>query len=260
MNRRLKQEFAARWDKYFPGAELPVVFFYADDPGPVQKAVVPQGHHCFIGDLAAVRRGTPLAFEASAVSCGGGKRYLGFEQDLRPDFEYFLSYGIPGELEGERYKKSPELVAEAMKHQPPFEAPARYLVAKRWDALEVGDEPFVVVFFAPPDVLSGLFTLANFDEAEADGVRAPFGAGCSSIIYSPLQELRSTNPKAILGMFDVSARPNVGPDILTFAVPWPKFLRMANNMDESFLITESWGKVRTRLRRSAGGGAQYFNQ
>jgi len=29
-----------------------------------------------------------------------------------PHFEYFLSCGIPGKLEGERYKKSPELVKE----------------------------------------------------------------------------------------------------------------------------------------------------
>lgn len=27
-----------------------------------------------------------------------------------PNFEYFLSCGIPGKLEGERYKKTPELV------------------------------------------------------------------------------------------------------------------------------------------------------
>ncbi|MBU1910263.1 MAG: DUF169 domain-containing protein [Verrucomicrobia bacterium] len=248
MNMDLKQEFAGRWNQYFPGAELPVVFYYANEPGPVQTAAVPPGHRCFIGDLAAVRRGTPLAFEAGAVTCGGGKRYLGFTQELRPNFEYFLSCGIPGKLEGERYKKSPELVAEAMKHQRPFEAPARTLVAKRWDALEAGDEPFVVVFFAPPDVLSGLFTLANFDETEPDGVRAPFGAGCSSVIYYPFHELRSAKPKAILGMFDVSARPCVGPNLLTFAVPWPKFVRMAGNMDESFLITGSWDKVRARLR------------
>jgi hypothetical protein len=251
MDMNLKQEFATRWAKYFPGAEQPVAFYYADDPGPVKAAAVPRGHRCFIGDLAAVRRGTPLAFAPEAVTCGGGKRYLGFTQELRPHFEYFLSCGIPGKLEGERYKKSPELVAEQMKHQRPLDAPARYLVGKRWDALETGDEPLVVVFFAAPDVLSGLFTLANFDEATPDGVRVPFGAGCSSVIYYPFHELRAANPKAILGMFDVSARPCVGADILTFAVPWPKFLRMAGNMDESFLVTESWNQVRARIGRRA---------
>jgi hypothetical protein len=31
---------------------------------------------------------------------------------LVPHFEYFLSYGIPRKLEGQRYKKSPEPVKE----------------------------------------------------------------------------------------------------------------------------------------------------
>jgi len=56
----------------------------------------------------------------------------------------------------------------------------------------------------------------------------------------------------VLGMFDVSARPCVGAGELTFTVPWPKFVRMVDNMPDSFLITPSWAKVRNRLRRAKG--------
>jgi hypothetical protein len=171
-------------------------------------------------------------------------------------FEYFLSCGIPGEMEGERYKQSPELVREHLKHQAPLQAPATYAVFKRWDNLAEGDDPAVVIFFAPPDVLSGLFTLANFDEADPHGVMAPFGAGCASIVDYPYRELQSGRPRAVLGMFDVSARPCVPAGVLTFAVPWPKFVRMLDNTGESFLITESWNKVRGRLKRSAGIGVR----
>ncbi len=59
--------------------------------------------------MSRVRKGIPLCFEAASIGCGGGKRYLGFAEDIMPAFEYFLSYGIPGKFEGERYKKSPEL-------------------------------------------------------------------------------------------------------------------------------------------------------
>jgi len=52
-------------------------------------------------------------------------------------------------------------------------------------------------------------------------------------------------------MFDVSARPCVPSGVLTFAVPWPKFVGMVDNMDESFLITTSWHKVRSRIREGA---------
>jgi hypothetical protein len=104
-----------------------------------------------------------------------------------------------------------------------------------------------VIFFAPADVLSGLFTLVNFDEIDPDAVIAPFGSGCSSIVYHPYRELGSDRPRAVLGMFDVSARPCVEPGVLSFAIPWPKFVRMVAHMDESFLITDSWRKVRLRM-------------
>lgn len=38
-------------------------------------------------------------------------------------------------------------------------------------------------------------------------------------------------------MFDISARPLVEKDVLTFAAPMKKFQTMVANMDESFLIT-----------------------
>jgi hypothetical protein len=70
---------------------------------------------CIIGALAKVREGQAFAFSVDTVGCPGGKRYLGFAENLMPDFEYFLSCGIPGKMEGERYKKSPEMVKEYMK-------------------------------------------------------------------------------------------------------------------------------------------------
>lgn len=157
----------------------------------------------------------------------------------------------------ERYKKSPELVLELLARMPEFQAPARYLVVKRWDQLAPEDEPGIVVFFAPPDVLSGLFTLAGYAEPGMDAVTAPFGSGCASVVYHPYLELGSAHPRAVLGMFDVSARPCVPAGVLTLAVPWPKFAGMVNDMDESFLITESWHKVQVRMRAALTPGEEH---
>ncbi len=246
MDSSLRQRFAERWQRYFPGAELPIAFYYAAEPGSATPAR-PRGRSCLICDLAPVRDGASLAFDVEAVGCGGGKRYLGFVSELRPGFEYFLSCGLPGEMEGERYKKSPELVRELLAHMPRFDAPARYIVFKRWDRLEEGDAPAVVVFFAQPDVLSGLFTLSGYDEAEPQAVVAPFASGCASIVYYPYLERGTPRARAVLGMFDVSARPCVPAHVLTLAIPWSRFVRMVDNMDESFLITGSWQKVRARI-------------
>jgi hypothetical protein len=203
-----------------------------------------------LAQLAAVREGRALAADARGLGCFGAKRYLGFSQDLMPGFAHFLSCGIAGKLEGERYKKTPEIVEEMMERAPAFEAPARYIVFKRWDKLDESDNPDVVIFFAAPDVLSGLFTLSGFDESDPYAVIAPFAAGCGTIVQYPYLEGRQARPRAVLGMFDVSARPFVPAGVLTLAAPMPKFARMVENMEESFLVTGSWGKVRQRIASS----------
>jgi len=253
MGDELNAEFLTLWDRYFPGAELPITLFYSETADGVDKAPPSETHRCMICDLAKVRKGDALCFDLEGAVCGGAKRYLGFSQEVAPGFDFFLSCGIPGKLEGERYKKTPELVRELVATGPKFEAPAQYAVFKRWDKLAPDDEPAVVIFFAPPDVLSGLFTLAGYDMAGAEAVIAPFAAGCGSIALHPYIELSRVQPRAVLGMFDVSARPCVPADILSFAVPMPLFERMVSNMEESFLITDSWKKVK---RRISAGSAQ----
>jgi len=121
---RLKEDFLNRWKKYFGGAELPITCWYTDDGGAADRAEPAKGHRCFIADLAKIRKGESMRFDISAIGCGGGKRYLGFTQDVPPDFERFLSCGIPGVLEGARYKKSPGLVKEYEARSPSFTAPA----------------------------------------------------------------------------------------------------------------------------------------
>lgn len=251
MNTQLKEQFLKQWKEYFNGAELPIVFYYSDNPGDIEVIKKPTTDHvCLIGVLNKARKGESLCFNAESIGCFGGKRYLGYLKQLRPNFEYFLSCGIPGEMEGERYKKSPEIVTELMKNLPEFTAPAKYIIFKRWDMLTGKDNPDVVIFFAIPDVLSGLFTLAGFDESEPNSVIAPFSAGCGSIVMYPYLEREKPGPKCVVGMLDVSARPYVPSGTVTFSAPMNKFETMISNMKESFLITSSWEKVRKRIARS----------
>jgi len=191
--------------------------------------------------------GESLRFDIATIGCTGGKRYLGFTKEAPPNFEHFRSCGIPGVLEGERYKKSPELVKEYETRSPSFTAPSRHIVFKRWDRVGDADAPQVAIFFASPDVLSGLFTPASFDEADLNAVYCPFCAGCGSIVKYPFLEKDALHPRAVLGMFDVSARPFVPGSTLSFAVLMNKFVAMIDNMDESFLTTRSWKAVRRRM-------------
>ncbi len=247
MDKKIKEKFSTLWKKYFNDAEFPITFYYTNEEGHAELVKPGSVPRCLIGALAAVREGNSLCFNVDSIGCSGGKRYAGFTEKLGPNFEYFLSYGIPGEVEGERYKKSPELVKESMKHLPELKAPGRFIVFKRWDMLEEADSPEVVVFFAQPDVLSGLFTLASFDEVDPNGVIAPFSSGCGAIIRYPYLERDAGHPRGVVGMFDISVRPFVPKNTLTFAAPMSKFVRMIEDMEESFLITNTWRVVQKRI-------------
>ena len=124
MDAKRKEEFLRLWDKYFAGADLPITFYYTDQTPSADLVQPPAGHRCIFADLVKVRTGAISVLRGpGSIGCFGGKRYTGFSDKLMPNFEYFLSCGIPGKLEGERYKKTPELVQAWMEKAPKFQAP-----------------------------------------------------------------------------------------------------------------------------------------
>jgi uncharacterized protein (DUF169 family) len=250
VNASTQEKFIKLWKRYFNGSELPITFYYTNEEGHAELVKAGSIPRCVIAAISTVREGNSLCFDATSIACFGGRRFLGFSTNMTTNFEYFLSCGIPGKLEGERYKKTPEIAAEWSKNLPKFKAPAKFVVFKRWDMLNEADNPDVVIFFAKFDVLAGLFTLANFDETDPNGVFSPFGSGCSSIVTYPFLEKDAARPRAVIGLFDPSARPFVPENTLSFAVPMGKFERMVANMEESFLITNSWKQVQERIQKS----------
>jgi uncharacterized protein (DUF169 family) len=246
VNTALKSTFLKLWKKHFAQAELPITFYYTDSDGGAEWAEKQKERNCLICELAKVRNGRSIVYNEERIKCMGAKRYLGYTDGMRPGFEYFLSCGNE-EMEGERYLRTPEQVKVFMKSQKRLPINGKNIVFKRWDKLTESDEPEVVIFFAKPDVLSGLFTLANFDQTEPNGTFTPFGAGCGSIIHHPYLESLSERQRAVIGMFDPSARPCVPEYVLSFAVPMLRFEKMIGYMEESFLITDTWKTVRKRI-------------
>ena len=90
------------WSKYFAGAELPIAFYYSKTERDSERVEPDSVPRCIIAALKEVRNGRSLAFSVDSIGCAGGKRYLGFANEIRPEFEYFLSCGIPGKVVGER--------------------------------------------------------------------------------------------------------------------------------------------------------------
>ncbi len=231
--------------------EHPLAAFYSNEKPEAGLSPKEQGHVCMFALLKRARqKGDTVYFDAEHAGCFGGGYYMGFQPTPRPNIEYFLSCGIPGQMEGERYIKKPETAREYFASVLPRKAPGKYCIFKSLDKLSAPEEPEVLIFFAPPDVLAGLFTLTNYAAERFDAVRIPFSSGCGAILTHPLKEAEEKNPQAVLGLFDVSARPFVEPDILTLAMPTKLFFSLLDNQDESFLITKSWETVRKRIEKA----------
>lgn len=252
MNIEQRDQFITLWRRYFDSAELPLACYYAGSDRGASVVKRPQGHSCLLAQLLPARRGESLCFTSDSIGCGGGKKYLGFADNINERFEYFLSNGEDGGF-CEKYKQSPDLVRAFINQIPRQQKAGDYLIFKRWDKLEEKDIPEVVIFFATPDVISGLFTWTTFDTNAADAVIAPFGAGCASIVYYPYMEHISNRERAVMGLFDPSARKCVKGDLLSFALPINKFMKMVHEMEESFLTTPSWEIIRKRISAEQAG-------
>ena len=228
--------------------EYPVLFRYVDDL-PKDTLLPPEGARtCLFALLARTRKeGRPVALSAAHHGCAGAGYYLGFLATPREGIGEFLSCGIPGKMEGERYLKTPALARTRIAQAPVRPAAGRYGLFTRADGPPYGETPQTVVFFATPDQLAGLHMLAGFDRDD-DAVAAPFSSGCGAIVTLPLAEGARPQPRAILGLFDPSARPFVEARLLTFAVPYAMFERMAGNVAESFLTGRTWGAIRKRIK------------
>jgi len=248
MKTGIKENFIKKWEKYFPGSELPIACYYTDELNDTDFPKAPKpnkkGYTCFFSQLVPVWRGKPRAFNQDNFGCEGAGDILGFgEAYTKEDIDEMVEFLV----NVERFKKSEEHVKGMLEANPTMSARGKYLVFKRWDLLKEHDNPQVVLFFATPDAISGLHTLANFDTMDPHGVIAPFGSGCDSVIGFAMKELASDEPKAVLGLFDPPTRVYVKPHLLSFSIPWPKFEAMLENMDNCFLDTSIWKGTQKRM-------------
>lgn len=205
---------------------------------------------CCAALLKTAAAGRPAVFSRKTFGCLGGGVGIGFG-NMYPHFpggiEHFLSTGREGFREGEAYKKTPELAQTFVDGLPMLDVPTEYVAYIRLSDMPEGVTPEVVVFFANADQLSALVVMANYGRAGSENVTIPFAAGCQSTFLLPYAERLKENPRAVVGMTDISARPVIDADLLSFSVPLKMFDEMEGNIEGSFFDKHAWERVDKRL-------------
>ncbi len=207
---------------------------------------------CVIGLIWRARKSKSAAFvDGEHFGCLGGAFYLGYLKPQLDGIAAYISTGIEGYMEGERYLDSPESARRFFNLIDPAAAPAQHCIFKPLNLFAPEEKPDLVTFFSRSEMISGLNQLATFVTNDFEIVSSPFGAGCTSIVSWPLYYLRKGQMKAILGGWDPSERKYLKTDEITFTMPWALFELMIENWKSSFLASKSWDVVKKRINKSS---------
>lgn len=217
-------------------AQLPLLFGYSDKPIADTEKI----GGCFFKGLQAAREGTPVSLSIEVIGCGGGKLYTGFT-DMPERVPGFVSLK-------EKYKKTPEMVTDYVNGLNMKRTEKPYLNFTRIDKAESFEGTEGVMFYATPDMLSGLSGWAFYDTNEPDAVVSMFGSGCSTVVSMTVVENEKKGHRCFLGLLDPSVRPWVGKNELSFTIPFSRFVPMMETMKDTFLFgSHAWEKVKQRL-------------
>lgn len=217
-------------------AELPIVFWYSYVPSQITEKI----NGCFFKCMEKVRKGTPVSLDVEVISCPGGKFYSGFT-DMPQFVPTFVS-------QKERYKGTPEMVVDFIDQVGVRKADKQYLNFARIDLISSFSTIEGILFFATPDVLSGLTSWAYFDNNSDDAVTSLFGSGCCSVVSQALVENNRNGKRTFIGLFDPSVRPYVEANVLSYMIPMSRFKEMYHTMRKSCLFeTHAWSKIRERI-------------
>jgi uncharacterized protein (DUF169 family) len=215
----------------------------------------PEAWGCVASMLIAASRGRVCLFDRESFGCPGGGTGLGFgncyvgfpiDRLLSTGGRTAMANGRSIDMgEGERFLASPELAARWADALPYRQVPTEYVVFKSIEQVTEEEEVSLVHMFVNPDQLSALVTLAGFRTGSIDATISPWGAACQSILFA-YAEAESENPRGVIGFFDISQRPKCDRELLSYTVPHGKYLEMESSVDDSFLPTSAWEKLRGR--------------
>ncbi len=230
--------------------EMPLGAYYTNTL-PTEGLTPARGRHeCIINFMRKSRtQETPVFFAADTNACMGGWTYLGFSNENRDKIANFVTTGLPGRG-GEHYMPEPASIYRLFEEMEFQKAFGSYCVVKPLSLFQGEEKPEVVTFFARAERLTGLCHLAYFALNDHNAVAMPFGAGCSGIFAWPWTYQRKGLRRAVIGCTDISCRPFIKTDELSFTVSSDVLAEMIDKAPQSFLTGRSWQGVLKKIKQS----------
>lgn len=233
---------ALKLDKY----KLCGVYFSNEKPANSLE-IKKKGSGCIVPLILKASTGVPLVVSEESTGWPCSAFYLGFQDTIFEGIEYFLSNKDDFWRPCERFIQNPTMAKAFVDNVHPVKSEKKYLVIKPLEDFDADEKPESVLFFVNADQLSALVFLSHYDAPESmDRVLSPFASACMALVTLPLKLARDNEQKAVMGLFDISARTRMPKDLLSFAMPFSFLKKLAAILPESFVTTENWATVKAR--------------
>jgi hypothetical protein len=219
-----------------------------------EDAFVPEHGHCTIPSLfvRCTRLGGKCAADSAHSPCHGSKSGFGFGGMGNRQRSAWSASVVPEEVRenmahkssGMSYFKDPEIALIQIEPIKDYGDGSDVIVFQELDQAIEEDRPIeVVAFLTDPSRITALQQLASFSKrTPGPAAIMPFGHACQQVYAIPRAEGETDDPHAVIGMTDMYARRFVDREQMSFAVPYKLYKRMADDIDDSFLMKEKFAE------------------
>lgn len=236
----------------------PVGIYFANTTAVCDRTADPNTRNCVMPLLMAASNGQVISMDEKSCNCAGGAVGCcfgdGFSR-LNPSIEKLLSQGYGEDApagmpdfmkEGERFFCS-EDVARKWRQSLPYSERAypRIVFAplSRWHDTGIPD---LVYLFLNPDQLSAIMGMLGSHSGQRFTTVTPYGSACQSILFGA-EQLEQAEPKAVMGLFDISQRYAALSNLLSLTIPYSLWIGLSQDLARSSLTTHSWHEIEKRL-------------
>ena len=236
----------------------PVGIYFANTDAVCDVDADPKKRNCVIPLLMKVSEGQTISMNEESCNCAGGAVGCCFGDGfarLNPTINKLLSQGYgedapaflpPFAKDGERFFCT-EAVAEQFRKALPYSERAypRIVFApmSRWD--EIG-RPDLVYLFVKPDQLGALTAMLCSHNGRVDNTISPYCSACQCIMFAA-EQMDQEEPKAVMGLFDISQRYEKLANLLSLIMPYSRWTGLCEDLDKSCLTSHSWKLIEKRL-------------